>query len=132
MAEIQVVLADDDELALTHLRRLLGSFARVRVLGVARDGREAVELVDRVRPDVVFVDVEMPGLSGFQVLKAIRHKPIAVVVTAHGRYGRMVLESDAIECLHKPVDLDQVQRAMDKIENLIKASGRLNGARGGE
>lgn len=132
MAEIQVVLADDDELALTHLRRLLGSFARVRVLGVARDGREAVELVDRVRPDVVFVDVEMPGLSGFQVLKAIRHKPIAVVVTAHGRYGRMALESDAIDCLHKPVDLDQVQRAMDKIENLIKASGRLNGTRGGE
>jgi YesN/AraC family two-component response regulator len=132
MTDIQVVLADDDELALTHLQRLLGAFEGVRVSGVAHDGRAAVELVDRVLPHVVFLDVEMPGLTGFQVLKAIRHKPIAVIVTAHGRYRHMVLESDAIDCLQKPIDMDQMQRAMAKIDHVIQASGRLNGARGGE
>lgn len=132
MPAIQVVLADDDELALAHLQRLLGGFAEVKVLGVARNGQEAVALVDRVLPDVIFVDIEMPGLNGFQVLKALRHKPLAVVVTAHGRYRHMVLESEAIECLQKPVDLDQMRRAMGKIENVIKASGRLHGVSGEE
>ena len=131
MAEIQVVLADDDELSLKLLQRLLGSFPQVKVVGLARDGREAVELVDRVEPDLIFIDVEMPGLTGFQVLQTIKHKPIAVVITAHGRYRQMAFESDAVDCLVKPVDMEQMQRAMDKIEGLIKATGRLNGSRNG-
>jgi two-component system, LytTR family, response regulator len=131
MSEIQVVLADDDELSLKQLQRLLGSFPQIKVVGLARDGREAVELVDRVEPDLIFVDVEMPGLNGFQVLRTIKHKPIAVVVTAHSRYKQMAFESDAIECLVKPVDMEQMQRAMGKIETLVKAMGRLNRSRNG-
>jgi two-component system, LytTR family, response regulator len=131
MSEIQVVLADDDELSLKQLQRLLGSFPQVKVVGLAHDGREAVELVDRVQPDLIFVDVEMPGLTGFQVLQAIKHKPIAVVITAHSHYRQMAFESDAIDCLVKPVDMEQMQRAMDKIEGLVKAMGRLNGSRNG-
>jgi len=131
MAEIKVVLADDDELALSHLQRLLGSFPQVEVVGLARDGREAVSLVDRVQPDLIFVDVEMPGLNGFQVLKAIQHKPIAVVITAHASYRQMAFETDAIECLLKPVDMEQMQRTMSKIEALVEATGRINRARHG-
>jgi two-component system, LytTR family, response regulator len=129
MPEIQVVLADDDELALSHLQRLLASFPQVRVVGLARDGREAVSLIDRVRPDLIFVDVEMPGLNGFQVLKAIQHRPLAVVITAHPSYRQMAFETDAIECLVKPVDMDQMRRTMGKIEGLLEATARLNRSR---
>ena len=131
MAEIQVVLADDDELALSHLQRLLGSFAQVKVVGVAHDGREAVTLIDGIRPDLIFVDVEMPGLNGFQVLKAIQHKPIAVVITAHASYRQMAFETDAIDCLLKPVDMEQMERTMSKIEVLVEATGRINRSRHG-
>jgi two-component system, LytTR family, response regulator len=131
MSEIQVVLADDDELSLKQLQRLLGSFPRVKVIGLARDGREAVELVDRVQPDLIFVDVEMPGLNGFQVLQTIKHKPLAVVITAHSQYRQMAFESEAIDCLVKPVDMEQMQRAMDKIETLVKTMGRLHLAQEG-
>lgn len=126
MEQIRVVLADDEDLAIRHLQRLLGSYPGVDVVGVASDGEQAVALVDRLQPDLIFVDVEMPGLSGFQVLKAIRHKPMAVVITAHSRYRQMALESEAIECLVKPVDAEQMQRAMGKIEGLVEAAGRLH------
>lgn len=126
MEPIRVVLADDEELAVRHLQRLLGPYPAVDVVGVASDGLLAVEMVDRLQPDLIFVDVEMPGLTGFQVLKAIRHKPMAVVITAHGRYRQMALESEAIECLVKPVDAEQMQRAMGKIEGLVEAAGRLH------
>ena len=132
MSEIQVVLADDDELSLKQLQRLLGSFPQIKVVGLARDGREAVELVDRVEPDLIFVDVEMPGLNGFQVLRTIKHKPIAVVITAHSRYRQMAFESDAIDCLVKPVDMEQMQHAMAKIESLVKAMGRLRLSQNGD
>jgi two-component system, LytTR family, response regulator len=126
MEALRVVLADDEELAVRHLQRLLGAYPVVDVVGVASDGLQAVELVDRLQPDLIFVDVEMPGLSGFQVLKAIRHKPMAVVITAHSRYRQMALESEAIECLVKPVDAEQMQRAMGRIEGLVEAAGRLH------
>lgn len=131
MPEIKVVVADDDELALSHLQRLLGSFPQVEVVGLARNGREAVSLIDRIQPDLIFVDAEMPGLNGFQVLKAITHKPIAVVITAHASYRQMVFETDAIECLLKPVGLAEMQRTMSKIEALAEATGRINRSRHG-
>jgi two-component system LytT family response regulator len=125
MDPIRVVLADDEELAIRQLQRLLGSYP-VEVVGVASDGQQAVELVDRLQPDLIFVDVEMPVLNGFQVLKAIRHKPMAVVITAHSRYRQMALESEAVECLVKPVDAEQMQRAMGRIEGLVEAAARLH------
>lgn len=132
MEHLRVVLADDEELAVRQLQRLLGSYPAVEVVGVAGDGEQAVELVDRLLPDLVFVDIEMPGLNGFQVLKAIRHKPMAVVITAHAGYRQMAFESEAIECLVKPLDAEQVQRAMGKIEGLVEAASRLHRPRNGE
>jgi two-component system LytT family response regulator len=126
MDPIRVVLADDEELAIRQLQRLLGSYPVVEVVGVASDGQQAVELVDRLQPDLIFVDVEMPVLNGFQVLKAIRHRPMAVVITAHSRYRQMALESEAVECLVKPVDAEQLQRAMGRIEGLVEAAARLH------
>ena len=129
MSPIEVVLADDEELALKQLRRLLASFPQVQVVGEAHDGPEAVELIDRLEPGLVFLDVEMPVLNGFQVLKAIKHKPMAVVITAHASYRQMAFETDAIDCLLKPVDMEQMERTMSKIEVLVEATGRINRSR---
>lgn len=132
MQTLRVVIADDEELSVRHLQRLLGTYASVEVVGVAADGLQAVELVDRLRPDLVFVDIEMSGLNGFQVLKTIRHKPMAIVITAHAGYRQMAFESEAVDCLVKPVDAEQVRRAMGKIDVLVEAAARLHRPRNGE
>jgi two-component system LytT family response regulator len=72
---MRVVIADDDVLSNTHLGRLLEAFAQVEVVGIAVDGQQAVELVDRLDPDLLFLDIEMPKLNGFQVLKSIKQQP---------------------------------------------------------
>jgi CheY-like chemotaxis protein len=122
---MRVVIADDDVLSNTHLGRLLEAFAQVEVVGVAVDGQQAVELVDRLDPDLLFVDIEMPKLNGFQVLKTIKQQPLVIVVTAHTEFRHLTLETDALYCLSKPFDAAELQKAMDKIDRLARVMARI-------
>jgi CheY-like chemotaxis protein len=128
---MRVVIADDDALSNTHLARLLEAFAHVEVVGVAADGREAVDIVDRLDPDLLFVDVEMPKLNGFQVLESIKLQPLVIIVTAHTEYRHLTLDTDALYCLRKPFDAAELHKAMDKIDRLARVMARI-GARLGE
>jgi DNA-binding response OmpR family regulator len=73
----------------------------------------------------------MPKLTGFQVLQAIRHKPLVIVVTAHREYRHLMLETDAIHCLSKPFDAAEVKKMMDKIDRIVLVMGRLGSPAGG-
>jgi two-component system LytT family response regulator len=128
---IRVVIADDDQLSSRHLGRLLERFPQLDVVGVAQDGEQARELVDRLLPDLLFIDIEMQKLSGFQVLRAIRHKPLVIIVTAHREYSHLVIETDAIYCLRKPFDAAEVQKMMDKIDSIVAIVGGLGSYVGG-
>jgi two-component system, LytTR family, response regulator len=123
--QIRTVLADDDEPALRLLERQLQAFPDVKVVGQARDGAEAVEQVERLRPDLLFLDIEMPKLTGLQVLQRLEHRPLVVVITAHERYWKMLLETEAICCLNKPVDGSQLAAAMERVRNVIRIGGRI-------
>ena len=124
---MSVVLAEADALSARQLRRLLEPFAQLEVVGVAGDGYEAIEMVDRLEPDLMFIDLEMSKLDGFQVLRALNHKPVVVAMTAQGRYRHMVAETDAVDCLCKPLDAEQIQRVMSKIDRMVRVLGRLAG-----
>jgi two-component system LytT family response regulator len=128
---MRTVIADDDALSTTHLRHLLEAFPEVELVGVAADGAQAVELVDRLLPDLLFVDIEMPKLNGFQVLKDIEHQPLVIIVTGHGEYRHLSLETDAIYCLSKPFDATELSKAMDKIDRIARIMARIGGQRGG-
>ncbi|PYQ55071.1 MAG: hypothetical protein DMF78_03465 [Acidobacteria bacterium] len=125
MVHIRAVLADDDEPALKQLQRQLLSFEEVSVVGVARDGAETVEQVESLKPDLLFLDIEMPKLTGFEVMKRLQHKPLIVVITAHDRYWQMLTETDALYFMAKPVDATQLGRAMDRIRNVVRVAGRI-------
>jgi len=125
---MRTVIADDDARSSTHLAHLLEAFTQVELVGVAVDGEQAVELVDRLLPDLLFIDIDMPKLDGFQVLKDIAHQPLVVIVTGHSEYRHLSLETDAIYCLTKPVDAAQVRKAMDKIDRIARIVARI-GAR---
>jgi two-component system LytT family response regulator len=126
--QIRAVLADDDEPALRLLERHLRAFDDVRVVASAHDGMEAVDQVEQLVPDLLFLDIEMPRLTGLQVLQRLQHlpqRPLVVVVTAHERYWNMLLETEALWCLNKPVDADQLARALERIRNVIRVAGRI-------
>lgn len=123
--QIRAVLADDEEPALRQLQRQLQSFEEVSVVGVAHDGLETLEQVERLQPDLLFLDIEMPKLTGFEVMQRLRHKPLVVVITAYDRYWQMLLETEALYLMAKPVDATQLARALERIRNVVRAAGRI-------
>ena len=107
------------------LRRLLTSvFDDVEVAGEAANGVEAIELVDALSPDVVFLDIEMPGLNGFDALAEMRGSPppAIVFVTAYDQYAVRAFETNALDYLLKPVDRVALQRAVGRVRSRATAA----------
>ncbi|EGN75775.1 response regulator of the LytR/AlgR family [Idiomarina sp. A28L] len=116
---IRAVIVDDEPLARQGLRIRLDAFADVEVVGEASSGREAVEMIVREAPDLVFLDIQMPGLNGFDVLRLIREQaaqmPAVVFVTAYDHYAIRAFEVRAIDYLLKPVDEERLAVAIARI-----------------
>jgi len=107
MAEtrIRALIVDDEPLALRRLRALLADEADVEIIGEAANGTEAVRAIATERPDLVFLDVQMPGLDGFDVLRSTAsiHQPFVIFVTAHDEHAIRAFEVQAVDYLLKPV-----------------------------
>lgn len=130
---IRTLLIEDEAVSARYLQRLLGEIAEIEMIGVARDGEEGVEAINRLRPELIFLDIELPKLSGFEVLQRIQHKPLVVFLTAHGEYRGMANESDAVAFLCKPVDAEQIRGVVEKIrrmKRLLRGTEPANGSRG--
>jgi two-component system LytT family response regulator/two-component system response regulator LytT len=115
---LRVVIVDDEPLARQELQYLLEAAGDVDVVGVGSNGIEAVELIKAQRPDVVFLDVQMPGLDGFGVLKKLLDKktrlPQVVFATAYDRYAVRAFEVNAVDYLLKPFDRGRVGQTLEK------------------
>ena len=120
---LRALIVDDEPLALQELQYLLESTGGVEVLATGSNGVEAVELIRLHKPDVVFLDVQMPGLDGFGVLKKLIEKkmplPQVVFATAYDQYAVRAFEVNAIDYLLKPFDRSRVS------QTLAKATARL-------
>ncbi len=114
---ITCVLVDDEPPARERLRALLGEAAvEVKVLGEAGNGHEAVALVRRVRPDVLFIDVRMPVLDGFDVVELLPHpRPRVVFVTAYDRHALRAFDVQALDYLTKPVRLSRLNMTLERL-----------------
>jgi len=104
-ARIRTLIVDDEPLALRRLRALLADEPDIEIVGEAVNGTEAVRGITTDRPDLVFLDVQMPGLDGFDVLRATAsiHQPFVVFVTAHDEHAIRAFEVQAVDYLLKPV-----------------------------
>jgi len=122
---IRALLADDERLARRAIRRLLGSHADVEVIGECGDGESAVNAIRDAKPDLVFLDVQMPELDGFQVLGAVgaASMPVTIFVTAHDRYALRAFDTNAIDYLLKPVRKDRFDRALARARQRIAGGG---------
>lgn len=115
MTALSVLVAEDELLSRAKLVRLLREDPRFSVVGEAQDGIEAVEAIERLRPDVVVLDVQMPGLNGFEVLDASNERDFVVVFsTAHDEHALRAFESHAVDYLLKPYAARRFRAALDK------------------
>ena len=130
--DLKAVLVDDEQLARDELEYLLGEVGGVQVVGQAGNGLEALATVERVRPDVVFLDVQMPGLTGFEVARRMLEQgapgtpPHIIFVTAYDQHAIEAFEVNAVDYLLKPVDPGRLQTSVDRARRRISVERALD------
>lgn len=125
MAEaIRVLIADDEAPARAKVRRLVGEDPRFELVGEAEDGLRAVALVRELKPQLLILDIQMPGLTGFEVLEALAEpRPQVVFSTAFDRFALEAFEAAAVDYLLKPYDGVRFRRALDRALALQEGKG---------
>ena len=120
--KIRVLIVDDEPLARERIRALLADEADVDVIGECRDGLAAVAVIRRDKPDVVFLDVQIPELDGFGVVKSLgdQRTPVIVFVTAYDQYALSAFEVHAVDYLLKPFDAERFGKALARARKAIR------------
>lgn len=113
------LIVDDEPLARRKLAELLADVEWLRAVGEAADGETAARSIDDLRPDVVFLDIEMPGLSGIRVLERCRHRPVVVFTTAFDRYAVTAFELEALDYLLKPFGRERFQATLRRLREAL-------------
>jgi len=115
---MRAFLVDDEALALKRLQRMLAATKRVQIAGMSQDPVEAVPAILGAKPDILFLDIEMPGMNGFEMLAHLQPQPWVVFTTAYDRYALEAFGVNSVDYLLKPIEAAHLDRALDKIERL--------------
>ena len=119
----RALVVDDEPLARKRLRELLADFGEIELVGEAVDGASAVKAIDSLRPDLVFLDVEMPAGSGLDVLDRVAHEPAVIFTTAYDKYAVTAFELHAVDYLLKPFGRERLARALERVSPAAGGSG---------
>ena len=111
----KVVIIDDEKDARLLIRQYLKAFSEFEIIAECSNGIEAVTKINSLEPDIIFLDVQMPGLSGFQVVQQLVHVPKIIFTTAYDRYALKAFDSNAIDYLLKPYTSERFAKAIEKI-----------------
>lgn len=112
-------IVEDEPIARNRLRELLGHVDWVECVGESADGISAVKMIDELRPDLIFLDIEMPGMSGIEVLNSITHDPAVVFTTAYDRYAVTAFELEALDYLLKPFGAKRLETALARVKKSL-------------
>jgi two-component system LytT family response regulator len=117
---IQAILVDDEKLAREGLKNLLKEFPEVQIIGEASNADEALELIDKLKPQLVFLDVQMPEKTGFDLLEDLIETPAIIFTTAYDEYALKAFEVNALDYLLKPVIKERLAEAVQKAKKQIE------------
>jgi two-component system LytT family response regulator len=125
MEKIQTLIVDDEPLAREGIRMLIEHDAEIAVIGECANGQQAISAITEQRPDLVFLDIQMPEVSGFEVLEAIgaQSLPCVIFVTAYDKYALRAFEVHALDYLLKPFTSERFQSALERAKAQIKSRG---------
>ncbi|MCL5669863.1 MAG: LytTR family DNA-binding domain-containing protein [Acidobacteria bacterium] len=124
--KISALRVDDERAARDELAYLLRNFPDVEIVGQGKNGIEAVNMVRDMGPDLVFLDVQMPGLDGFEVIKKLLHRntslPYFIFVTAYDHYAVRAFEVNAVDYLLKPIERNRLEKALQRVRGMVETS----------
>ena len=112
----KAIIIDDERLARNELKKLLQEFPEVEVIGEAANANEGIEKIESLNPDLIFLDIQMPGKSGFDMLTQIERVPHVIFVTAYDEYALKAFEVNALDYLMKPVEPKRLADALLKVK----------------
>ena len=119
---LRTLIIDDEELARKRLRKMLQDFENeLEVIDEAGNGKEAVEKIEAAHPDVIFLDIQMPGYDGFEVVRRLRVKPFIIFVTAYDEYALRAFEENSVDYLLKPIERKRLEVAVEKLRRMFNS-----------
>ena len=126
--KLTTIIADDEPLARERLRFLLSSDEEICVVGECRNGREVIAALKERRIQVLFLDIQMPGRGGFEVIEQVGpvHMPVTVFVTAHNQHAIRAFEVQALDYLTKPVEPERLQATLARVKERVASSAALS------
>ena len=131
MKHIRTLIVDDEPAARNRIARLLATETDIELVGECRNGQEAIEAVQKHRPDLMFLDVQMPQMNGLEVVERIPadRRPFVVFVTAHDQYALKAFDVNAVDYLLKPYDDERFHNSLEKAKRFmeLRSSSKLTG-----
>jgi two-component system LytT family response regulator len=119
------IIIDDEELARNRLRRMLEEHSQIiEVIDEATNGFDALQKIEVLKPQVIFLDIQMPGMSGFELLEKLEYLPVVIFTTAYDKYALKAFETNTIDYLLKPIDADRLKASVQKIEKFVNKQNK--------
>lgn len=130
LAKVRVLVADDEPLARRGVRQLLAPHADMIVIGESRNGRETVHAIDELNPDLLFLDVQMPEMDGFEVLRdrGAERMPPVVFVTAYDQFAVRAFDAHAIDYLVKPLNVERFEATLHRVRERLRMMAAVDRA----
>jgi two-component system, LytTR family, response regulator len=122
---ITAIIVDDERLAREGLKQLLQEITDIELIGEAENADSAIELVDKLKPQLLFLDIEMPEKSGFDLLEELIDIPHVIFTTAYNEFALKAFEVNALDYLLKPVDLARLKEAISRVKKLIQEGSSI-------
>jgi len=114
-------LVEDEPVAIQNLERLLSIHTdKLDIIGKAANGIDAVSAINNLKPDLIFLDIQIPGLTGFEVLSRLEHLPLVIFTTAFSEFAMKAFETHAVDYILKPISQQKIENALNKLEHFSR------------
>ena len=123
---MKVLIIDDERLARKELSNLLAEFKDIEIVGEAANADQAEEMIDNLNPDLIFLDIQMPGRTGFELLETLEKTPKVIFTTAYDEYALKAFEFNALDYLLKPIEPKRLTESVNKIRKEVDAKEELD------